>query len=108
LLAEAAKRGILVRYTGKLLAAFQADQQKIASEAALPSLPSRKPLVEPLTEREVEILRLFRTELSGPEIADELSIALSTLRTHTKHIFGKLDVTNRRAAVQRAVELNLI
>jgi ATP/maltotriose-dependent transcriptional regulator MalT len=108
LLAEAAKRGILPDYTGKLLATFQADQKKSAGEASLPSLPTPQSLIEPLTEREIEILRLFKTELSGPEIADKLSIALSTLRTHTKHIFGKLDVTNRRAAVQRAVELNLI
>ena len=48
------------------------------------------------------------TELSGPEIASELTIALSTVRTHTKSIYNKLNVNNRRAAVIRAEELDLI
>ena len=64
-------------------------------------------LVEPLSQREIEVLRLFRTELSGPEIAQELMVALSTVRTHTKSIYSKLNVNSRRAAVRRAVELNL-
>ena len=67
-----------------------------------------EPQVEPLSQRELEILRLFKTELSGPEIADELVIALSTVRTHTKSIFSKLNVNNRRAAVKRAAELGLM
>ena len=67
-----------------------------------------QPLIEPLSQRELEVLRLFATELSGPEIARELVIGLSTVRTHTKSIYSKLNVTNRRAAVQRAIELDLI
>ena len=65
-------------------------------------------LVEPLSQRELEVLRLFRTELSGPEIARELVVALSTVRTHTKSIYSKLNVNTRRAAVRRAEELGLI
>ena len=65
-------------------------------------------LIEPLSQRELEVLRLFKTELSGPEIAHELVIALSTVRTHTKSIYSKLNVNNRRAAVKRATELGLI
>ena len=65
-------------------------------------------LVEPLTERELELLRLFKTELSGPEIARELVIGLSTVRTYTKSIYNKLNVNSRRAAVKRAAELGLI
>ena len=65
-------------------------------------------LVEPLSQRELEVLRLFRTELSGPEIAQELMVALSTVRTHTKSIYSKLNVSSRRAAVERAAELKLI
>jgi LuxR family transcriptional regulator, maltose regulon positive regulatory protein len=65
-------------------------------------------MVEPLSERELDVLRLFRTELSGPEIAQELVIALSTVRTHTKSIYSKLNVNSRRAAVKRAAELHLI
>ncbi|MEL6493307.1 MAG: LuxR C-terminal-related transcriptional regulator [Cyanobacteria bacterium J06621_3] len=56
----------------------------------------------------MEVLRLLTTELSGPEIARELVVALSTVRTHTKRIYSKLNVTNRRAAVKRAAELDLI
>ena len=73
----------------------------------LPPLAS-PPLIEPLSQRELEILRLFKTELSVPEIAGELVIASSTVRTHTKSIYSKLNVNNRRAAVKRATELSLI
>ena len=66
----------------------------------LPS-PASQPLIEPLSQRELEVLRLFKTELSGPEIARELVIGLSTVRTHTKSIYSKLNVNNRRAAVKR-------
>ncbi len=61
-----------------------------------------------LSEREREVLRLLATELSGPEIARHLYISVNTLRTHTKHIFSKLDVNTRRAAVRRAVDLGLL
>lgn len=63
---------------------------------------------EELSEREVEVLRLLATDLSGPEIARHLYVSVNTLRTHTKHIFTKLDVNTRRAAVRRAGELNLL
>lgn len=64
-------------------------------------------LIEPLSDREVDVLRLLRTDMSGPEIADELAVSLNTLRTHTKNIFEKLGVNSRRAAVSRAEELEL-
>jgi LuxR family maltose regulon positive regulatory protein len=108
LLREAAGRGILPDYTGMLLAAFEAEGQRNADESPLPAPPVSQPLVEPLSQRELEVLRLFKTELSGPEIARELVIGLSTVRTHTKSIYNKLNVNNRRAAVKRAIELNLI
>ena len=63
---------------------------------------------EGLSERELEVLRLLATELSGPEIARRLFVSVNTLRTHTKHIFTKLDVNTRRAAVRRAAELGLL
>jgi LuxR family maltose regulon positive regulatory protein len=113
LLRKAAERGILPGYTGKLLAGFEAEQPVSASAAPLPDRqgqlsPVSAHLIEPLSQRELELLRLFKTELSGPEIAHELMIALSTVRTHTKSIFSKLNVNNRRAAVKRAAELGLI
>ena len=65
-------------------------------------------MFEPLSQRELQVLRLLKTELSGPEIAQQLVIGLSTVRTYTKSIYSKLSVNSRRAAVKRATELNLI
>lgn len=65
-------------------------------------------LIEPLSEREREVLRLLGTELSGPEIARHLVVSLNTVRTHTKNIYTKLGVTNRRSAVRRAEELRQV
>jgi LuxR family maltose regulon positive regulatory protein len=67
--------------------------------------PSRNDL---LSHRELDVLRLLDTELSGPEIARRLYVSLNTLRTHTKRIFTKLDVTSRAAAVRRARQLDLL
>ncbi len=108
LLGEAARRGIMPGYTGKLLTACGAEQPERAGASSLPKTPTSQPLVEPLSQRELEVLRLFKTDLSGPEIARELVVALSTVRTHTKSIYSKLNVNSRRAAVKRAIELGLI
>ena len=64
-------------------------------------------LVDPLSERELDVLRLLRSDLAGPAIARELTVSLNTLRTHTKSIYAKLGVTSRRSAVRRAAELKL-
>jgi LuxR family transcriptional regulator, maltose regulon positive regulatory protein len=73
-------------------------------EAAEP----QQALAEPLSHRELQVLRLLDSELTGPEIARELYVTLNTLRTHTKRIFTKLDVTTRAAAVRRAHEVGLL
>ena len=65
-------------------------------------------LVEPLSERELDVLRLLGGDLDGPEIARQLSVSLNTVRTHTKNIYAKLGVTSRRAAVRQARDLKLI
>jgi LuxR family maltose regulon positive regulatory protein len=103
-------------YVDKLLAAFAPPaallQPRTPALCVVPfgsadvNIPQSK-IIEPLSERELEVLRLLKTELSGPEIARELIVSLNTLRTHTKNIFNKLEVNNRRAAVRRAEELNL-
>jgi LuxR family maltose regulon positive regulatory protein len=98
LLRAAAKQGTAGNYVRRLLAAV--------SETG-PHSPVRQALIDPLSERELEVLRLLGTELDGPAIARELMVSLSTVRTHTKHIYAKLAVTNRRAAVRRAAELDL-
>ncbi len=60
-----------------------------------------------LSDRELDVLKLLRSDLSGPEIARALHVSVNTLRTHTKHIYTKLGATNRREAVSRAAELGL-
>jgi LuxR family maltose regulon positive regulatory protein len=86
-------------YVERILSAFPQSQSKIVNR--------KSKIVEPLSERELEVLKLLRSELSGPEIAELLIVSLNTLRTHTKSIFNKLGVNNRRAAVRRAEELDL-
>ncbi|MFZ1474554.1 MAG: LuxR C-terminal-related transcriptional regulator [Anaerolineae bacterium] len=90
-------------YVDKLLAAF--TQPVAAPKSAI--IHQKSDMIEPLSERELEVLKLLRTELSGPEIAGQLIVSLNTFRTHTKNIFDKLGVNNRRAAVRRAEELDL-
>ncbi|MGH9230167.1 MAG: LuxR C-terminal-related transcriptional regulator [Acidimicrobiales bacterium] len=72
-----------------------------------PPGPAQQGLVDELSSRELDVLRLLRSDLSGPEIAAELVVSLNTVRTHTKNIFMKLGVNSRRAAVRRADELGL-
>jgi LuxR family maltose regulon positive regulatory protein len=69
--------------------------------------PGQHGLVEPLSERELEVLRLLRSDLDGPDMARELVVSLNTLRTHTKNIYAKLGVGSRRAAIRTAEELDL-
>ena len=109
LLQQTLTRGITPTYTQRLLTASK-TWGRPPQESPRPSIyPSTyPPLIEPLSQRELEVLRLLNTELTGPEIARELVVALSTVRTHTKRIYSKLNVTNRRAAVKRAAELELI
>jgi LuxR family transcriptional regulator, maltose regulon positive regulatory protein len=112
LLSDAAAHKIMSDLTGKLLAEFQGQQHTSRVELPLPKLHKQvspvSPPLETLSQRELQVLRMFNTDLSGPEISRELEIALSTLRTHTKSIFSKLDAKNRRAAVKRATELDLL
>jgi LuxR family maltose regulon positive regulatory protein len=111
LLKEAARRNVVVDHTRRIMAAFEMrgrtgtpDHQRLPLQAA-----SREALlIESLSEREQEVLRLLATTLSGPEIADRLAISISTFRSHTKSIYGKLDVHSRLDAVARAQALHLL
>ena len=78
------------------------------SAPAGPATPGRQSLIEPLSDRELDVLRLLASDLDGPDIARELRVSLNTLRTHTKSIYAKLGVNSRRAAVRQAAELNLL
>jgi LuxR family maltose regulon positive regulatory protein len=99
LLKLAAKERNAPPYLRRLLAAVVT-----AGRAAL----VEQPLVEPLSERELEVLRLLESDLDGPDMARELSVSLATVRTHTRNIYAKLGVNSRRAAVHRAAELGLL
>ena len=104
LLRRAASQGITPAYVASLLAAFDAAGP---DEGVTEPRPAQ-PLVEPLSERELEVLRLLSAGLSNPEIAEQLYIAVSTVRSHCKSIYGKLNVHKRWDAVHRAQELGLI
>jgi LuxR family maltose regulon positive regulatory protein len=101
LLARARARGLAPGYVGQLLAAYPE-----AGPATAPSPES--PLIEPLSEREREVLRLVADGLTNQQIADELVIALSTVKSHTHSIYGKLGVQNRTQAIAQARALDLL
>jgi len=105
LLREAAKQSTAPNYVRQLRSALgkAATYRKVAGRTPVTQL-----LIDPLSERELEVLRLLRSELNGPEIARELVVSLNTMRTHTKNIYSKLGVNSRRAAVRRAEELDLL
>ncbi|HEY3527717.1 MAG TPA: LuxR C-terminal-related transcriptional regulator [Nocardioides sp.] len=65
-------------------------------------------LIDPLSDRELDVLRLLASDLDGPAIARQLVVSLNTVRTHTRHIYTKLDVNNRRSAVSRGHQLGLL
>jgi LuxR family maltose regulon positive regulatory protein len=98
LLRALAKQRTAGNYVRRLLAAVGDTK---------PDRPVKQALIEPLSERELDVLRLLGTDLNGPAIASELMVSLNTIRTHTKNIYAKLAVTSRRAAVRRAAELGL-
>jgi LuxR family maltose regulon positive regulatory protein len=99
LLQAAAKGGIAPRSVQRLLTHF-------GTPVGEPH--ARQNVIEPLSERELDVLRLLATDLDGPEIASHLMVSLNTLRTHTKSIYTKLGVNSRRAAIRRAEELALL
>ncbi len=70
--------------------------------------PSQPGLVDPLSARELDVLRLLATDLDGPAIARQLVVSLNTVRTHTKNIYAKLGVNSRREAVTRGGQLDLL
>jgi len=102
LLHAAADRSPTPKYAQRLLSALDTSAPRASTVAA------GQNLLEPLSEREIDVLRLLATELSGPDIARELVVSLNTVRTHTKNIYSKLGVNSRRAAVRQADELHLL
>jgi LuxR family maltose regulon positive regulatory protein len=105
LLSEAAARGIMPDYTGKLLAVFEAEEQTSEGKSYL---PPAQPLIEPLSQRELEVLQLIAQGLSNREISERLYIALDTVKSHNRNIFSKLGVKNRTQAIGKARSLRLL
>jgi len=105
LLADAATHGIMPDYTARLLAAFEAEEQKSEDESHRPPAQS---LIEPLSQRELEVLQLVAQGLSNREISERLFLALITVKGHNRNIFRKLQVRRRTEAVARARELGLL
>jgi LuxR family maltose regulon positive regulatory protein len=99
LLRSAINQGIMSDYAHRLLASI---------DGSSPQTAEAQTLIDPLSERELDVLRLLNTDLTGPEIARELVISLNTFRTHSKNIYSKLGVNSRRATIRRATDLNLI
>jgi LuxR family transcriptional regulator, maltose regulon positive regulatory protein len=108
LLATAAARGIMPAGCSRLLAAFAAERPSSARTAAPAGAPLAQGLVEPLSERELEVLGLVARGLSNQEIGERLFIALDTVKGHNRRIFEKLDVKRRTEAIARARELRLL
>jgi LuxR family transcriptional regulator, maltose regulon positive regulatory protein len=108
---KAAHSAVLL-YLDQILSAFPAQAQTGyrpgSSSAASGALPRSPSLVEPLTERESQVLDLLRTDLSPEEIAGQLRVSRATVRTHIRNIYAKLDVHSRCEAVQVAKELGLL
>ena len=105
LLAEAVAHKILPDYSGRLLAKLNEDICQREDQA---SLPSNQSLIEPLSPREMEVLRLVDQGLSNQEISERLFLALSTVKGYNRTIYGKLQVRRRTEALVRARELGLV
>ncbi|HXQ32831.1 MAG TPA: LuxR C-terminal-related transcriptional regulator, partial [Anaerolineales bacterium] len=105
LLSEASAQGMMPNYVAKLLTAFETEKQKLEDKSAL---PSAQPLIEPLSQRELEVLQLIAQGLSNDEIGKRLFLALDTVKGHNRRIYDKLQVQRRTEAVARGRELGLL
>jgi LuxR family maltose regulon positive regulatory protein len=106
LLSKVEAQGRMPDYIGKLLAVFKAEELKSEDASYVP--PPAQSLIEPLSRREVEVLRLIAQGLSNQEMSEQLVLTLETVKGHNKKIFSKLHVQRRTEAVARARELGLL
>jgi LuxR family transcriptional regulator, maltose regulon positive regulatory protein len=106
LLYEALARDISPAYVHRLLAAFPVTKPKmpVPAQAQSPDFG----LIEPLSEREIEVLRLIADGLTNPEIATRLFLSPHTIKAHTRNIFSKLNVHNRQQAIARSQALGIL
>jgi len=105
LLSKVAACGMMPDYIGRLLAVYEAEVQQSEDTS---SQPPAQPLLEPLSQRELEVLHLIAQGLSNQEVSERLFLALDTVKGHNRKIFSKLQVQRRTEAVARARELGLL
>ena len=105
LLSEAAAHGMMPDSIEKVLAVCEAEEKKSEDTS---SRPPAQPLIEPLSQRELEVLQLMAQGLSNQEMSERLFLALSTVKGHNRNIFDKLHVQRRTEAVAHARELGLL
>jgi LuxR family transcriptional regulator, maltose regulon positive regulatory protein len=108
LLSEAAARGVMPHYTAKLLAVFEVEAQRSAGPSPRLTTSASQLMIEPLSQRELEILHLIAEGLSNREISEQLFLAVNTVKGHNQKIFDKLQVERRTEAVARAHEWGLL
>jgi len=106
LLYEALSRGIAPDYVGRLLAAFP-DIEPVQIGPSKTQVPKSE-LVEPLSEREIEVLQLIAEGLTNQEVATRLYLSLHTVKVHARNIYGKLGVKNRTQAVAKGKALGIL
>jgi LuxR family maltose regulon positive regulatory protein len=106
LVQEALNRGIALEYVHRLLAAFSSDEPTQADTWTHKA--DQSGLIEPLSERELEVIQHLAEGLTNREIADRLYLSLNTVKVHTRNIYGKLGVKNRTQAVTQARDLGLL
>ena len=103
-----ANPGPLRDYAVHLVSQFDAEPQAAAAQQPAPAARPQQALIEPLSRRELEVLRLIALGKTNPEIARQLVVAPGTVKAHAAHIYTKLDVSNRTQAVARARQLGLL
>jgi LuxR family maltose regulon positive regulatory protein len=106
LLYQAVVQGIEADYAGRLLATFPVVEPG-KTDQPIPLAPASA-MIEPLSPRELEVLQLIAEGLSNQEIANRLFLSLSTVKVHTRNIYGKLDVHSRTQAIARSQGLGLL
>ena len=120
LLKRLIEKNVAVKYAGRILTAFREDAQRLVPDAfhheqspdhplaPSPDHPASQPLVDPLTNRELEILNLLTQRLRNKEIAAKLFVSPVTIKKHLTSIYAKLNVTGRLQAVEKATALGIL
>ena len=113
LLQQALSRGMKPGYAKKLVDAFLAEEQRRGGDGEkestpAPQFPDPTALIEPLSDRELEVLQLIAEGLTNQEIANKLFLSLNTVKVHTRNIYGKLDAHHRTGAVAKARVLGIL